>query len=107
MTCLPKSCVPFKSAQKQMQEKFNCQHPYHDGNLLFCHDMSDLEKKRMRTFGDRRLRKNFGVGQVSIMTSADKVSTVNSIKIPYRGQIFGSSNFHKTLDLIFNGHAFV
>lgn len=76
MGCLPNNCIPYKgsNSEKQRQERFRYQHPSHDTSLVFCHEMPELEKKRFVKFGERRVRKFFGVGKVSITAAdADKV----------------------------------
>ncbi len=72
MSNLPKDCIPYKSST-QRQKMFHSQFPLQDGNTLYCHDLPDIEKKRMIKFGERRMRKFIGVGNVSINDS-EKVS---------------------------------
>lgn len=76
MQSLPKTCIPYRgsSAELQRREQFLRQHPSHDSNLLLCHDMPDLEKKRHSKFQEKRTARNFGMGKVSIMSdTTDKV----------------------------------
>ena len=66
MECLPKNCVPHKGskAEEQRQSQLKYQHPSHDVNMECCHEMPELEKKRMKRFGEKRM-KFFGMGRVS------------------------------------------
>lgn len=75
MSSLPKNCQPLKGskAERQREDNFKYQHPLQDVNADFCHKLSDLEKKRLIKFGERRIRDCFGVGKVFIMSDADKV----------------------------------
>ena len=76
MLCLPKDYVPLKDSKlEQMRwQRFYYQHPLHDSNNEFCYDLSELEKKRMVAFIERKLKSSFGVGKVSVMINKeDKV----------------------------------
>lgn len=75
MSCLPKNWRPYKGskAEQQREEIFKYQHPLHDASAQFCHNISDVEKKRMLKFGEKRIRECFGVGKVFVMADVDKV----------------------------------
>lgn len=80
MACLPKSSVPIKGskAEKQRCELYSHQHPRHDISIEFCHDLSEVEKKRMATFV-RKFTKMGGIGEVFVMTeSNDKVLDIHT-----------------------------
>lgn len=77
MSCLPNNCIPLKGskAEKKRKEQLMDQQPQYDANVEFCHDsMPEIDKKRLKRFGEKRLRNCFGVGKVSVMAiDADKV----------------------------------
>ena len=70
LSSLPEDCIPYKKSLKKRHEMFSSQHPYQDGNLKYCQDLPDIEQKRMVKFGERRLRKNFGVAELSLLTAS-------------------------------------
>ena len=76
MASLPKNCVPLRGskAERERLRRITYQHPQHDSNIEYCHDMPDLEKKRMVKFTERRKKKFFGIGKVFVLTTdEDKV----------------------------------
>ena len=74
MDCLPKNCIPFKGSKVEQQRKhlLYYQHPPHDTNVEYCHQMPELEKKRMKKFVER-CSNSFGIGKVSGLASDTKV----------------------------------
>ena len=84
MECLPKNCRPYKGtkAEKQRQEHFRYQHPLHDANPEFCHQISDVEKKKMLKFSEKRAR-CFGVGKVLVVTDPEKVKFIHALCVQY------------------------
>lgn len=83
MECLPQNCVPYRDtkAKQLREERFSYQHPLHDVYHEYCHDMPEIEKKRMSKFGERRFKHFFGMGKVLVVTSNDKVSPYTIIHI--------------------------
>lgn len=75
MSCLPKNCQPLNGskAEHRREEHFKHQNPLQDASVEFCHEISDLEKKRMLKFGERRIKNCFGVGKVFVMSKEDEV----------------------------------
>jgi len=77
MSSLPKEYIPKKDSNEKRLEMLNNQHPLQDGNISYCEDLPDVEKKRMAKFMERRIRKFFGVGKVSLMiTNSTKVCNI-------------------------------
>lgn len=78
MLCLPKNCRPYKGskAEQQRQERLKYQHPLHDASAEFCHELSELEQKRILKLGKRRIEECFGVGKVFVMTAVDEVCSL-------------------------------
>lgn len=77
MSSLPKECVPLKGSQgeKHRAQQFLHQLPAYDSSPEVCHKMTELEKKRMLKFVERRKNKFFGIGTVSLEESgSSKVS---------------------------------
>lgn len=74
MDCLPNNCIPYKGskAEQQRQDRLKYQHPSHDSNVEYCHEMPELERKRLKKFGERRA-KYFGIGKVSAIKNTEKV----------------------------------
>ena len=69
MQCLPDEYVPlFGSKGEEWREKeFMKQLPAYDTCPEACHDMTDIDKKRMTKFADMRRKKMFGVGEIETL----------------------------------------
>ena len=69
MQCLPEECVPlFGSKGEEWRVKeFMQQLPAYDTCPEACHDMADIDKKRMIRFADMRRKKFFGVGEIETL----------------------------------------
>ena len=69
MQCLPEECVPlFGSKGQEWRERvFMQQLPAYDTCPEACHDMEDVDKKRMTKFADMRRKKFFGVGEIETL----------------------------------------
>ena len=78
MQCIPEECIPlFGSKGEEWREnQFMKQLPAYDTCIDACHDMADLDKKRMTRFVDARRKKFFGVGEVEILPES-KVTIKN------------------------------
>ena len=78
MSSLPEDCVPLKGkpGEAHRARQFSLQLPTHDASPEACHKLSDLEKKRLLKFVERRKSKNFGVGSIELLeSSSSKVCT--------------------------------
>ena len=73
MQSLPPECVPAVGAEGESYRRTQCftQLPLYDFSLEACHKMSDLEKKRMGKFTERRRTKFFGVGKLKLKNTRD------------------------------------
>ena len=73
MQSLPRECVPAVGTEGESYRRTQCftQLPLYDFSLEACHKMSDLEKKRMGKFTERRRTKFFGVGKVKLKNTRD------------------------------------
>lgn len=69
MHCLPEECVPlFGSKGEEWREReFTQQLPAYDTCPEACHDMADIDKKRMTKFVDMRRKKFFGIGEIETL----------------------------------------
>ena len=70
MQCFPTECVPlFGSKGEEWREgEFMKQLPAYDTCPEACHDMADIDKKRMIKFVDMRRKKCFGVGEIEVLS---------------------------------------
>ena len=90
MQCLPEECVPlFGSKGEEWRVKeFMQQLPAYDTCPEACHDMADIDKKRMIKFADMRRKKFFGVGEIETLLEC-KVSYYRyyvTIIIPHKSE---------------------
>ena len=69
MQCLPEERIPlFGSKGEEWREsEFMQQLPAYDTCPEACHDMADIDKKRMTKFVDMRRKKFFGVGEIETL----------------------------------------
>ena len=79
MSCLPNDHVPLRGSEgERMRARLYLnQLPPHDTNPASCHKLSDLEKKRLVKFAERRKNKSSSVGNVVMLEQeGHKVTTV-------------------------------
>lgn len=69
MSCLPNEYVPLRGSEgERMRARLYLnQLPPHDTNPASCHTLSDLEKKRLLKFAERRKSRSSGVGKVVML----------------------------------------
>ena len=70
MECLPKDRAPLRGSEgeKKRNQLYLEQLPPHDLDPALCHDMSDIEKKRLIKIADKNKARACGVGGISIAT---------------------------------------
>ena len=80
--CMPEECVPLYGSQgvDWRENQFLKQLPAYDTCPDVCHDMSDLEKKRMVKFVDMRRKKFFGVGEVETLLECKVLNPLSMSK---------------------------
>lgn len=78
MLSLPKNCRPYKGSKAELYryERLKYQHPLQDTSEDFCHELNELEKKRISRFGKKRIQECFGIGKVFVMTTVDEVCSI-------------------------------
>lgn len=70
---LPSGCVPKKGkeGEEQRVQRFTQQMPVYDFSLDVCHKLTELEKKRMLKFVEKRRKESYGVGTVELEMSEE------------------------------------
>lgn len=70
MECLPKDRAPLRGSEgeKKRNQLYLEQLPPHDLDPALCHDMSDIEKKRLIKIADKNKARACSVGGISIAT---------------------------------------
>lgn len=73
MQSLPSECVPAVGTEGESYRRTQCFHqlPLYDFSLEACHKMSNLEKKRMGKFTERRRTRFIGVGKLKLKSTRD------------------------------------
>lgn len=73
MQSLPTGCVPKRGAEgeEQRMQRFTQQMPVYDFSLDVCHKLTELEKKRMLKFVEKRRKESYGVGTVELEMSEE------------------------------------
>ena len=73
MQSLPPEFAPLVSSEGETYRRMQCflQLPLYDFSLDACHKMTDVEKKRMIKFAERRQREFFGVGCLKLKNNRE------------------------------------
>lgn len=69
MQCIPEECVPLHGSKGEewRENQYMKQLPAYDTCPDACHDMTDIDKKRMNKFVDMRRKKFFGIGDIETL----------------------------------------
>ena len=81
MQSLPEECVPLKGTpgEHYRSQQFIHQHPPQDLNPENCHKLTDLDRKRMAKFAERRKNRFHGVGTVELQKSRSNSKVRSSL----------------------------